>query len=325
MRYLFHLILILALLVVAAPDITQAADKFPTKPITLVIPVKAGGSHDLHARGITSIITDILGQPMIVKLLPGGAGMRGTGFVAKAKPDGYTILFSHNGWDQLVPQTRQLPFNSLKSFKSIARINHSVSTMITRSDKPWKNLKELVEYAKKNPGKINAGHSGVWGSSYTTYQLLMKATGIKLNLIPHKGGGPALRAVLSGQDDITFAQTPQARPHVKAGRIRVLAVMGDKRFTHDPDFKDFPSAGDFGWPKAGFKMERIFLAPAGTPPERLKVLRDAFAKLQTNKSYKRFMKSIGMPTQFVPGDEYDKRRAKQYAEFTELLKAVTQK
>ena len=149
MKRFFVFLFAIALL---APPLAASADEYPNRPITLVLPVGAGGSHDLHARGITSIIADILGQPMIVKLLPGGAAMKGTGYVAKAKPDGYTILFSANQFDMIVPQTRKVPFNTLKDFKTIAKINHAQPMFISLTNKPWKNMKELIAYAKKNPG-----------------------------------------------------------------------------------------------------------------------------------------------------------------------------
>ncbi|MFC1491280.1 tripartite tricarboxylate transporter substrate binding protein [Nitrospinota bacterium] len=315
------LIAVAALL--AAPMGAQAA--YPDRPITVVIPFGAGGSHDLHARGVTSIMTDIVGQPVIVKLLPGGAGMKATGFVAKARPDGYTILFTHNGIDQLVPQTRKVPFNTLKDFKTVARINFSTNIWISPPNKSWKTAKEFIAYAKKHPGKLNFAHSGVWGSGYTSYMMLAKATGIKTTLIPHKGGGPALRALLAGRVDASFSQTVQTRPHLKAGKLLVLAIMGNERLTKDPDFKDVPSMKDLGHPGVGFQMERIFVVPSKISPDRLNYLRDAFVKLTKNKSYKRFMRSIGMPAQFMGGGEYDKLRPKKYAVFTDLIKSVTGK
>ena len=246
----------------AAP-MAASADPYPTRPITLVLPVGAGGSHDLHSRGITSIIADVLGQPMIVKLVPGGAGMKGTGFVAKAKPDGYTILFTHNGFDQLVPQTRKVPFNTQRDFVTIAKINHGQPVFISLSNKPWKNIKELIAYAKKNPGKINWGHSGVWGAGHTPSMQFVKAAGIKVNFIPHKGGGPSLRALLSGQDDVGIAFPTQSRPHLKSGKIRALLVSGNKRLSKDPDFKNVPSAGELGYNSVSFQMDRIFMAGGG--------------------------------------------------------------
>lgn len=318
------LISLVAVALLAAPLAASGAG-FPDRPITLVLPLGAGGSHDLHARGITSIIADILGQPMIVKLIPGGAGMKGTAFVAKARPDGYTILFSGNQFDQVVPQTRKVPFNSLRDFKTIAKINHGQPMFISLANRPWKSMKELIAYAKKNPGKINWGHSGVWGAGHLPSMQLVKAAGIKVNFIPHKGGGPALRALLAGQDDVGIAFPTQTRPHAISGKVRALLVTGDKRLSKDPVFKNVPSAAELGFKSVSFQMERIFLAPAKTPADRLAKLRDAFEKLTKNKSFKRFMKTIGEDVIFVKGEDYDKTRAKRYKEFTKLIKSITSK
>jgi len=318
---LFMSIVLFALLV---PGNVDAGD-YPNKPIVVVIPFGPGGSHDLHARGITSIMADIIGQPMIVKLLPGGAGMKATGFVANARPDGYTILFTHNGIDMIVPQTRKVPFNTQKTFKTIAKINHSEAIMITLSNSKYKTFKGFIKAAKKNPGKINVAHSGVWGSSYTTFMTIAKATGIKVNLIPHKGGGPMMRATLAGRVDIGFASPPQAIPHLKSGKIRALAFVADKTNTTHPVFKGIPSTKDLGYPGLGFSMERIFMFHSKVPAGRMNYMRDSFAKLTKHKSFKRFMRSIGMPIQFVRGDEYDKVRPKEYARFTEVIKSMTSK
>ncbi|MBI3126796.1 MAG: tripartite tricarboxylate transporter substrate binding protein [Candidatus Tectomicrobia bacterium] len=308
-----------------AGPIPAGAASYPERPITLVIPLGAGGSHDLHARGITGIISDILGQPMIVKLLPGGAGMQGTAFAAQAKPDGYTVLFTHNGLDLLVPQTQKVPFNSLKDFKAVARVNYGYNMFITHPKAPFKTMKEFVEYAKKNPGKVNFGHSGVWGAIYTPAAQLMKETGIKLNMIPHKGGGPSLQALLSGQDDVGGAFPTQARVHVKAGKIIPLAVIGDTRIKNDPDFKDVPTTAELGYKNVSFVMDRYFLAPAQTPPDRLKVLQGAFAKLMEHPSFKAFMKNIGEPIDFMSGADYDKQRTKLWSEYTALIKEMTKR
>ncbi len=307
----------------AAPIAANAA--YPERPITLVLPVGAGGSHDLHARGITGIISDIIGQPMIVKLVPGGAGMKGTGFVAKAKSDGYTILFTHNGFDQVVPQTRKVPFDTQRDFKTIAKINHGQPVFFSLAKKPWKNMKEMVAYAKKNPGKVNWGHSGVWGAGHLPSMQFVRAAGIKVNFIPHKGGGPSLRAVLAGQDDVGIAFPTQLRPHLRAGKVTVLALTGTKRLSEDRDFKNVPTADELGYKGVGFQMDRIFMAPSKTPADRLQKLRDSFEKLTKNKSFKRFMKSIGEDVVFVKGGDYDKSRTTNYKEWTRLIKEMSGK
>lgn len=321
----FRLAAAIALIAILAAPMAASADKFPTRPITLVLPVGAGGSHDLHARGITGVISDILGQPMIVKLVPGGAGMKGTGFVAKAKPDGYTILFTHNGFDQVVPQTRKVPFNTQRDFKTIAKINHGQPLFFSLASKPWKNMKELVAYAKKNPGKVNWGHSGVWGAGHLPSMQFVRAAGIKVNFIPHKGGGPSLRAVLAGQDDVGMGFPTQLRSHLRAGKITVLSLTGGKRLAKDKDFKSVPTTDELGFMGVGFQMDRIFMAPAKTPADHLQILRSAFEKLMKNKSFKRFMRSIGENVIFVKGADYDKSRSKNYMEWTKLIKEMSGK
>lgn len=306
---------------------TANAQQFPNKPITLVLPLGAGGSHDLHARGITSIMGDILGQPMVVKLVPGGAGMKGTTLVAKAKPDGYTIIFTHNGFDQLVPQTRKVSFDARTAFRAIARINQAQPILVARADQPYKTVAEFIAYVKKNPGKVNMGHSGVWGAAYIPTVQLLKSAGIigKVNLIPHKGGGPTLRALLSGDDQISFLFDTQTRPHFKAGKVNVLAVAGNEKIKDDTDFGNVPTMASLGHPSVAFTMERIFMAPAGIPEDRLEVLRAGFVKLLDNKSFLRFMRSIQQKVDFQSGADYDKKRPARFQSYTDLIKAVTSK
>jgi len=323
MKSIRYLGLLALAAVMAAP--LPAAAEYPDRPITLVIPLGPGGSHDLHARGITGIISDILGQPMVVKLVPGAGGMKGTSEAAKAKPDGYTLLFTHNAFDQLKPQTVDVSFNTLKDFKTIARINFAAPILVARADQPYKTFEEFVAYAKKNPGKVNMGHSGVWGPAHIPASQLVKETGIKVNMIPHKGGGPALQALLAGEDQITWIFATQTRPHYLDGKVRVLAVAGDTPLSNDKDFKDVPTMASLGFPGVAFTMDRIFMAPAGMPEKDLKMLRDSFEKLMDHKSFKRFIKSIGEEVMFMRGDEYDKLRPGRYEAYTGLIKSVSGK
>ena len=157
MKKRFFVFLAVLGLVVALGTPTASTAAYPDRPITLVLPVSAGGSHDLHARGITSIIADILGQPMVVKLVPGGAGMKGTGFVAKAKADGYTLLFTSNVFDQLVPQTRKVPFDTLRDFKAVAKINHGQPVFFSLANRPWKNHEGIRRLRQEKPRQGQLG------------------------------------------------------------------------------------------------------------------------------------------------------------------------
>jgi tripartite-type tricarboxylate transporter receptor subunit TctC len=303
-----------------APAVAQ--DNYPERLITLVLPRGAGGSHDLQARGITGVISDILGQPMVVKLVPGGAGMKGSKEVADADPDGYTIIFTHNGFDQIVPQTRDAGFDPLTAFTAIAKINQAEPILCSPADEPFDTLEEFVAYAKEHPGEINLGHSGNWGAGHIPAMQLINASEIEVNLIPHQGGGPTLQALLSGEDDIGTLFTTQARAHVKAGTIKCLAVAGDKPIADDEDFSDLPTMASLGYPNVSFTMERIFMAPAGIPEDRLEKLRSAFAELMENKSFQRFINSIGEKIDFQGGDEYDEKRPARLEEYKMLIDKV---
>jgi tripartite-type tricarboxylate transporter receptor subunit TctC len=306
--------------VLLAPPPARA--EFPDRPITVVIPLGAGGSHDLHARGITPILSEILGQPVVVSLVPGGAGMKGTTQVAKAAPDGYTIIFTHNAFDQLTPQTRKVEFDPLTSFKSVARINASEPMLGAHSGVPYKTLAEFIAYAKKNPGKVNIGHTGVWGVGFVPTMQLIKAADIKVNLIPHQGGGPAMRAVLAGEDDMTFGFVTQYRPHYKAGKLIMLGIAGDKPLKDDPDFKDVKTMAQLGYPGVDFTMDRIFMAPAGVPADRLEKLRKAFDEMVKKPAFQTFLTSIGEKVDYMSGAEYDAYRTKRMKQFADLIKEV---
>ncbi|UCF76923.1 MAG: tripartite tricarboxylate transporter substrate binding protein [Betaproteobacteria bacterium] len=311
------------LLLMASGSLHSAS--YPDRPITLVIPLSPGGSHDLHARGITPELSKLLGQPVVVKFLPGGAGMKGTGFAAEAKPDGYTILFTHNYFDQMVPQTQKVPFDALKSFNTLARINYSQPMFMTRPGTPFKDLKGVVAHAKANPGKVTFGHSGVWGVMHTPMLQFIKAANIKVNFIPHKGGGPVLRALLASQDDVGGVFATQARPHFKAGKVIPLVVVGEKRIEGDPDFGGVPSMTELGYPTVTSTMDRIFMAPAGMAPDRLNKLRAAFDGLVKQQAVKDYIKNLGDEIKYMNGADYDALRPAKYETFTVLIKEMTAK
>ncbi|MBW1773985.1 MAG: hypothetical protein JRJ82_13995 [Deltaproteobacteria bacterium] len=169
----FALVACMAFFISAAPVL---ADQYPSKPITLIIPLGAGGSHDLNARVFTSVIPAYLGQAMVVKLMPGASGQKGTAAAIKAKPDGYTLIFSHNYVDQLQPHVEKLPYDPLVDLKPVCRLNYAASSVTVRSDKPWKTLDELMAYGKAQKGRMIFVTSGNWGATMVPgARILMKA------------------------------------------------------------------------------------------------------------------------------------------------------
>lgn len=308
--------LLVAVLLVFVGLSPVIADDYPSKPITLIIPLGAGGSHDLNARVFTSVIPTYLGQAIVVKLMPGAGGQTGTAAAIKAKPDGYTLIFTHNYIDQLQPLLEKLPYDTLKDLKSVCRINYGAASAVVRSDKPWKSFAEMLEYGKQNPGKLVFTTSGNWGATMTPGARVLLQAGVEATYIPYKGGGPAMQAILAGDGDFMMSFPSQAGPLVEAGKIRALASAGDVRI-----FPDVPTLKELGY-DAG-TMDRIVMAPAGVPEERMKILRDAFSKLNADKTYQNLMKRIGENTEYLDGPDYDKLRPANQEAYRALVKKIS--
>ena len=294
------------------------ADSYPSKPITLILPLGAGGSHDLNARVFTSVIPQYLNQAVIVKLMPGASGQKGTAAASKARPDGYTLLFTHNYFDQLQQHVTKLPYDTSKDFDTVARLNYGVASIVVLASSPYKSLKDLVDAAKKNPGKIKFGHSGNWGAVMVPGAQLLFEAGAKVTFVPHKGGGPAMKALLAGDVDFTMAF-----PSVigaQGDTLRVLASGGDTRL-----FKDVPTLKELGYASDIGVMHRIVMAPKGVEAARLKMLREAFVKLQNDKTYKRLMGRIGENMGFMDGSAYESLRPAQSDNYKKLVGEITKK
>lgn len=262
----------------------SAADDYPNKSITLIIPLGAGGSHDLNARVFTSIIPQYLGQPVVVKLMPGASGQTGTAAAARARPDGYTLLFTHNYFDQLQQYVTKLPYDTFKDFETVAMLNSAASCVANKPGRPYKTWEEMIAYAKENPGKIEMAHSGQWGAGMVHSAQIMKQYGIRFNLTPYPGGGPAMKALLADDADMTtgFPITIQT---VGSGVYPLACGAPSEAIPADTPIygKDIPEMDGVGF------MQRIVMAPTGVPAERMKKLRDAFQALKEDKTFGRLM------------------------------------
>lgn len=295
-----------------------AQAEYPEKPVTMVIPLGAGGSHDLNARIITSIVPSYLGQAVIVRLTPGAGGQKGTQEVANSPADGYTLLFTHNYIDMLQQYVETLPYDPLKDFVSVARINYAPASIVVNANSPFKTFQELVDHAKANPGKLQLGHSGNWGAFFVPSAQIMKQLDFTMNLVPYQGGGPAMQALLSGDSDMTMAFPSAIGELLKAGKVRVLASAGKERLYDDvPTFEEVGIKGDIGF------MHRVVLAPAGTPPEVVEKLQTAFMALADDKTFQDLMGRIDESIDMMSGADYQKLREDQAVAYEELVKALT--
>ena len=299
---------------------TAMADNYPSKPITMIIPLGAGGSHDLNARVFTSVIPTYLNQAIIIKLMPGAGGQTGTAAAVRAKPDGYTLLFTHNFIDQLQPQVEKLPYDTTEAFVTVWRLNYGTPIVYGLSNRPWKTLKEMMDYGKKNPGKLVFGHSGKWGATFTPMSVILSKDGVKANYIPYQGGGPALVGALAGDVDFTVGFPAQGLPHYRSGKLRFYAVGAEKRLKECPEV---PTLKELGYPVKSMFMSRIVLAPRKTPQDRIDKLREAFKKLYGDKTFKKLMAKLGENLDYMDGPDYEKVRASQKEEYQALFKSIT--
>lgn len=293
------------------------AGEYPTKPITMIIPFSAGGSHDLNARVFTSIIPQYLGQPVVVKLMPGAGGQTGMAAAVRAKPDGYTLVFAHNYVDQLQPLIEKLPYDTTRDLVTVWRLNYAPCIAFVRTDKPWKTLDEMLDYGRKNPGKLKFAHSGNWGATFTPGAIMLTTAGVNATYIPYKGGGPAVAATLAGDADFHFGFPSVIFPHAKAGKVRLLAVAGNKRLKEIPEVPCFKELGF-----TGGNMERIIMAPSKISKDRLQILRQAFRKLYDDKTFKKFMTRIGENMEYMDGPDYEKLRIIQHKQYKELVDKI---
>lgn len=298
---------------------SAALAEYPEKPITLVIPLGAGGSHDLNARVITSIIPQYLDQAMIVRLSPGAGGQKGTQEVANAAADGYTLLFSHNYIDMLQQHVENLPYDPNADFVPVARVNYAPIAVVVRGDSELNSFEDLIAAAKADPGGVDMAHSGNWGALFVPAAQIMKATDTLFNLVPFQGGGPAMQALLAGDADVTMGFPSTLSSLVNSGKVKVLATAGDERIYDDvPSFAELGIGGDVGF------MHRVVLAPAGTPDDVLAKLDEAFTALQEDRTYNRMMGRLGENTDYIGGADYQAMRVGQFTAYKDLVESITQ-
>ena len=282
-----------------------AAQDYPNRPISIIVPVAPGGTIDINARPLAQALTRILGQPVVVINRAGAGGAIGTASVANSKPDGYTLIMPRPTI-AATPVADELagrkPSYTMDQFTSIARLSADPNLLGTRIDAPWKNIRELVADARQNPGRITYGTSGNYGSSHFMTEIFANAAGIKLNHVAYSGGGPALIAMLGGEVGLTPVTPAQATPHVQAGKLRVLASGGAKRPSALPDVPTFRELGyDFE-----FYLWVGMLAPAGTPPAVLTVLRDAVRQAAQSPELVQSLAKMRVEVAYLDAPEFEK-------------------
>jgi tripartite-type tricarboxylate transporter receptor subunit TctC len=261
------------------------AQSWPSRPIRMVVPLSPGGFADVPGRILAARLSSLLGYNVFVENRPGAGGTIGADFVAKSAPDGYTLLFT--GTPHVISAWiyKKLPYEPLKDFEPVALVASGPYVLVVNPQLAVNSVRELIAAAKARPGKIDYASSGNGSAQHLVSALFASMAGIELNHVPYKGSGPAMQDLLGGQVKVSFAGIPNVLPHVKAGRLRALAVSTPQR---SPDLPDVPTAAEAGVPGYQATLWLNLAAPAGTPgdivqriyAETAKALQDA--ELQQN-------------------------------------------
>jgi tripartite-type tricarboxylate transporter receptor subunit TctC len=252
------------------------AQAYPAKPITVVVAFSAGGNNDLRARQLGIPVGAMLGQSLIVDNKPGASGNIGHDYIAKSAPDGYTVGIGAMGPLAVNPSLYpKLNFDPQKDFTPIVLIEKAPLVLVTRVEKPFKTVKDVVDAAKAKPGALTIGNAGPGGAHHLSGELFEQAAGITTLSVPYKGGGPASTALLSGEIDMMFEQTYAALPSIKAGKTRALAVTSAKRL---PSLPDVPTMAELGYPDVVVSNWLGLIGPTGMPAASVARLNESFNK-----------------------------------------------
>ena len=290
---------------------------YPTKPVTMYYGSSPGGSHDLTFRAVTSVAVDYLGQPIVIQGKVGSGGVIATEFVAKAVPDGYTLLVGGPGWNTTLPAIEGRS-KGPDDMAAVCRINYSPTIIVARAELPFKTFKEMVEYAKANPNKLIFGTTGPWGQADLSWKQIMKKADIKTKSIPQAGGGAALVAMLGGHIDLTGGLAPVLLPHIRAGKFRALVILDSKR---SPELPEVPTGKEAGVDVVNH-LWRGVVAPKGTPRPIIDKLAVAFKKMTEDKSVISMIRQFGDDIQYLGPDEFAKFWQEEYKEHKELGKIL---
>ena len=310
-------VLVAVFAVIAAA--TNAAAAYPDKPIQLIVPYSAGGSTDVLARAIAQVAPKYFPQPLVVVNKPGGGAIPGRVDVARSKADGYTLLFGWgSGEDLVVPHERPLPYDLFKDFETVCRMSVHSIVLAVPANSPYKTLADLVK-AGKGKEYMTAAVSTKGGSVDITFLLFAKAAGIKVTTIPGSGGSDAITKLVGGHVDFGGGHPSEVLPHIKAGRLRPLAVAFEKRDASVPDVPTFRESG-YDVVTAG-SVKGVAVAK-GTPKEVISYLEKKFKEIADDAEFQKIMKDIGQPVMYQNAEEYKVWFKQAYDQFGSLYKSL---
>jgi tripartite-type tricarboxylate transporter receptor subunit TctC len=306
------------LLLLGAATLPAKAQDYPTKPIKIVVGYAAGGGNDLIVRVMAPRMSEGLGQPVIVENKPGAQAIIATESVAKSAPDGYTILMGPTGPMSMNPATySKLPYDSIRDFAPISTIGQFPLLVVVSAQSPLHSVKELIDFAKKNPGQANYGSSAAAFQIAT--ELFKQRTGTQFVHIPYKSSGESVNAVVAGQVTMTICDPPPASGPLRAGTARALAVTSNERH---PSWPDLPTLKEAGVPDVEVWLWTAFFVPAKTPAAIVARLQKETARVVRLPDVAEGLAKLGVDPVGGSSEELKQRLARDLAKWTAVAKAA---
>lgn len=294
-----------------------AAQSYPSKPVKLVIPFPAGGVTDNGARLFAKLLGEKLGQPIIVENFGGASGMIGAQAVQKAQPDGYTVLYGTSGPMVAIQSLmKKVPYHPLKDFIPVYGLTETPMVLVTHKSSPFKTFPELIDYAKKNPGKVTFGSPGNGTAPHLAGELVNIAAGVDMLHVPYKGTAPASADLLGERIDLMFDYAQPIAQHVSSGKLRTLVLSTAKRLAISPDI---PTASELGYPAVNLAPWTGLFVPAGTPKEVIDKLVQASDAAVREKAMQDYYYSGGNSPLHLKPAEFAKFIEKEIPKWKELI------
>jgi tripartite-type tricarboxylate transporter receptor subunit TctC len=295
------------------PELAFAQEKYPVKPINFLIGFPAGGTTDVCARPLVNAASKILGQPIVVVNKPGGASAVAVATLKNEKPDGYTIGILGSG-AVLSQHMRKVPYDTAKDFTPIMQYAVYLYGLVVQSESPWNTFNEFIEYARNNPGKVRYSTAGPGSPQHLVMERLALKEKVKWTHIPFQGGGPAVTALLGGHVEAT-SQTTEWKAHVESGRLRLLAVYGEKRMI---DFPNVPTLLELGYGISAASLISI-AGPKGVSPQIVEILHAAFKKAMEDPDFIKASRQLDQPTIYRSPEDLGKHLVKMNEEVGGLV------
>ena len=317
-RFLIKNFLTLAL--VGAASHSFAQDVYPSRPITLIVPSSAGGTTDFTARLIAEPLTKALGQPVVVDNKGGASGNIGGQAVAIAKPDGYTLLVAYSGYQVGNPHLfKKAPWDPIKDFAPVAFLTKAPQVIVATPGLPVNDLKELIAYAKANPGKLNYASSGNGSIQHIAGELLKQVTGTQMAHIPYKGAGPAVQDLMAGQVDLFITTPASVIGQIKGDKLKALAVTSSVRLSALPNVA---TVGEQGIKNFNIDSWFALYAPVGTPPEVIKKLNTEVNKILSRSDIQKKAEESGTFVEQMTPAQLGSFTKKEYDYWGKVIKGA---